>query len=64
MFANAALMKMVVDPTKIGEHKMFRAKGWEIAIVVNEEIKCALEDAGHSGAAFCSLESASTTEHQ
>jgi hypothetical protein len=50
------MMKMVVDPAKIGGHKIFRAKGWEITIVVHETIKRALEDAGLSGAAFGSLD--------
>ena len=50
------MMKLVVDPTKVGGHKIFRAKGWEISIVVHETIKRALEKAGHTGAAFRSLE--------
>jgi hypothetical protein len=53
------MMRMVVDPTKVDGHKIFRAKGWEISIVVHETIKSAIEDAGHTGATFRSLEGAS-----
>ena len=52
------MMKMVIDPEKAGGHKIFRAKGWEIAIVVHETIKRTLEDAGHSGATFRLLDRA------
>jgi len=41
-----------IDPKKVGEAKVFRTWGWDIALIVSEEIKEALEDIGATGTKF------------
>ncbi|MFP2924857.1 imm11 family protein [Pyxidicoccus sp. 3LG] len=38
-----------IDKSKVGDAKVFRTWGWEIALVVSGEIKAALEKAGATG---------------
>jgi len=47
-----AVSGMRIDPTKVGDAKVFRTWGWTIALVVAEDIKEALERAGVTGAKF------------
>ncbi len=41
-----------VDPTKIGDADIFRTWGWEVAIIVSERLKEALEREGFTGMRF------------
>ena len=43
---------MRIDPTQVGGAKMFRTWGWNIALIVSEEIKTALEHIGATGMKF------------
>lgn len=43
---------MRIDPSQVGDAKVFRPWGWSIALVVREELKTALERIGASGAEF------------
>jgi hypothetical protein len=43
---------MRVDRTKVGNAKVFRPDGWEVALVVAEEIKDAMEAMGATGTRF------------
>jgi hypothetical protein len=41
-----------VDPTKVGEARIFRPWGWRVALIVAEELKQALEQEGITGTRF------------
>jgi hypothetical protein len=41
-----------VDPTKVGEARIFRPWGWRVALVVSEDIKQAMEHEGITGTRF------------
>jgi hypothetical protein len=41
-----------IDPSKVGDSKVFRTWGWHIALIVREEIRDALERMGATGAKF------------
>jgi len=43
---------LIIDPRRTGGHKLFRVKGWEIALIASQEIKDAFERAGVVGAHF------------
>lgn len=43
---------MRIDPSKVGDAKIFRTWGWTIALIVSEEIKEALEHLGATGTKF------------
>ncbi|MCP3100591.1 hypothetical protein LZ198_17105 [Myxococcus sp. K15C18031901] len=43
---------MRIDPTKVGRAKVFRTWGWDIALIVSDDIKRALEDAHVTGTRF------------
>ncbi|RYZ46288.1 MAG: hypothetical protein EOO72_02335 [Myxococcaceae bacterium] len=47
-----AVSGMRIDPTKVGDAKVFRTWGWSIALIVSEDIKDALERAGVTGVKF------------
>jgi len=47
-----AVHGMRIDPTKVGDAKVFRTWGWSIALIVSEDIKEALECAGVTGCQF------------
>jgi len=47
-----AVSGMRIDPTKVGDAKVFRTWGWSIALIVSEDIKEALERAGVTGCQF------------
>jgi hypothetical protein len=46
------MIKMVIDPTKTHGRRILRAKGWEIAAIVDETVKEALEAAQLTGPTF------------
>ncbi|XXF79142.1 hypothetical protein P2318_05155 [Myxococcaceae bacterium GXIMD 01537] len=43
---------MRIDPTQVGDAKVFRPWGWAIALIVSEDIKEALERMGATGMEF------------
>lgn len=43
---------MRIDPSKVGDAKVFRTWGWTIALIVSEEIKEGLERIGATGVKF------------
>jgi hypothetical protein len=43
---------MRIDRTKVGDAKVFRTWGWDIALIVSEDIKTALERAKATGVKF------------
>ena len=43
---------MRIDRAKVGNAKVFRPEGWEVALVVAEEIKDAMEALGATGTRF------------
>ena len=43
---------MRIDPTKVGDAKVFRTWGWHVALIVSEDIKGALERIGATGTTF------------
>ncbi|MBJ6765017.1 hypothetical protein JGU66_30000 [Myxococcaceae bacterium JPH2] len=47
-----AVAGMRIDPSKVGDAKIFRPWGWTIALIVSEEIKTALERIGTTGMKF------------
>jgi len=47
-----AVYRMRIDPSKVGDAKVFRTWGWTVALIVSEEIKEALERIGATGAKF------------
>jgi hypothetical protein len=47
-----AVAGMRIDPSKVGDAKIFRPWGWTIALIVSEEIKEALEHIGATGTKF------------
>lgn len=47
-----AVSGMRIDPTKVGDAKVFRTWGWSSTLVVSEDIKEALEREGVTGAKF------------
>jgi len=44
-----------VDPDRARGHDLFRAKGWEIALICSEKVKRCLENAGVTGIRFKSI---------
>ncbi len=46
------ITKLVIDPARVGEHDIFRLKGWKIAIIVSDVVKNAFEKARVSGVMF------------
>ena len=43
---------MHIDKEKVGNAKVFRPEGWEVALIVSEEIKDALERLGTTWTRF------------
>jgi hypothetical protein len=44
--------RLRIDKTKVGDAKVFRPEGWEVALIVSEDIKDALERRGATGTRF------------
>ncbi|ABF90466.1 hypothetical protein MXAN_0484 [Myxococcus xanthus DK 1622] len=47
-----SVMGLRIDASKVGAAKVFRTEGWDIALIVSEDIKKALERAKATGAKF------------
>lgn len=43
---------MRIDPSKVGDARIFRPWGWDVALIVSNELKQAIEAAGLSGTRF------------
>ena len=43
---------MRIDPTKVGDARIFRPWGWRVALVISEDLKQALEQEGITGTRF------------
>ncbi|MCP3063962.1 hypothetical protein LXT21_34825 [Myxococcus sp. K38C18041901] len=41
-----------IDPSKVGDAKLFRTWGWSVALIVSEDLKLALEGLGVTGMRF------------
>lgn len=50
-----SFLSLVIDPTKTGEHHIFRLKNYLQAIIVSEEVKQRIENANVIGASFQSV---------
>ncbi|PTL77721.1 imm11 family protein [Vitiosangium sp. GDMCC 1.1324] len=61
-----AVYDMRIEPTRVGDAKVFRTWGWEGTLVVSEDIKRALERIGATGAKFIEVTgpAASTPEER
>ncbi|WNG13731.1 imm11 family protein [Cystobacter fuscus] len=55
-----SVIGMRIDPTKVGDAKVFRPWGWDVVLVVSEDIKQALEHMGAMGAKFTEVTGPST----
>ncbi|WP_369945125.1 imm11 family protein [Vitiosangium sp. GDMCC 1.1324] len=43
---------MRIDPTKVGDARIFRPWGWPVALIVSEDLKQAMEQEGITGTRF------------
>nr|WP_233262335.1 DUF1629 domain-containing protein [Vitiosangium sp. GDMCC 1.1324] len=43
---------MRIDPTKVGDARIFRPWGWTVALIVSEDVKDAMESEGLTGPRF------------
>ncbi|MFP2907196.1 imm11 family protein [Pyxidicoccus sp. 3LFB2] len=48
----ASVRDLRIDKSKVGDAKVFRTEGWNIALVVSDDIKTALEQLGTTGVKF------------
>jgi uncharacterized protein DUF1629/suppressor of fused protein SUFU len=55
-----AVYGMRIDPSKVGDAKVFRPWGWDVVLIVSEAIKEALERMGATGAKFTEVTGPST----
>jgi hypothetical protein len=46
------ITKLKIVPDLVQESQMFRVQGWEIALVISETVKVALEKRGVAGIRF------------
>jgi|ERR1043165_173278 hypothetical protein len=46
------ITKLIIDPKRVGNHHIFRPKGWTGVIIVSDVIKKGFEDASVSGVRF------------
>lgn len=44
--------RLVIDPERVGDHRIFRIKTWTVPVIVSEAVKQALEEARVSGVLF------------
>ncbi|MCP3137155.1 hypothetical protein LXT23_07380 [Pyxidicoccus sp. QH1ED-7-1] len=47
-----SVIGMRIDPTKVGDARIFRPWGWSVALIVSEDLKQAMEDAAITGTKF------------
>ncbi len=46
------ITNLTIDPKKVGNHKLFRLDGWEVALIADDTIKEAFERNDVTGASF------------
>lgn len=46
------IVKLVIDPEKVGDHQIFRVKKWNVAMIVTEHLKTLLEESWAIGLRF------------
>jgi len=46
------VLQLVLDPTRVGGHSVFRPKDWEVALIVSQAAKSALDAIGATGLEF------------
>lgn len=44
--------KLVIDPARVGDHDLFRVRGWDIDLIVSDRVKAALERLPSHGVLF------------
>jgi hypothetical protein len=47
-----SVSRLIIDPNRAIGHQVFRIARWEIALIVSNTIKCALEQHEHLGVVF------------
>lgn len=47
-----SVLQMRIDPTKVGDAKVFRTWGWTVPLIISEDLKHALEQSGATGLDF------------
>ncbi len=47
-----AVYGLRIDPTKVGDARIFRPWGWRVALIISEDLKQAMEAEGLSGTRF------------
>jgi uncharacterized protein DUF1629 len=55
-----SVIGMRIDPVQVGDAKVFRPWGWDVVLIISEDIKQALERMGATGAKFTEVTGAST----
>ena len=55
-----SVIGMRIDPVKVGDAKVFRPWGWDVVLVISEDIKQALERMGATGTKFKEVTGPST----
>lgn len=48
----SGIRNLVIDPQRIGDHRIFLIKDWTVAVIVSEHLKKRLEDSGAVGLLF------------
>lgn len=48
----ASVRDLRIDKSKVGDAKVFRTEGWNVALIVSDDIKTALERMGATGVKF------------
>jgi Immunity protein family (Imm11) len=46
------ILRLVIDPERVGDHQIFRVKDWRVAVVVSEKIRAALDQSWAIGLRF------------
>jgi hypothetical protein len=47
-----SVLRMRIDPMRVGDAKVFRTWGWTVALIISEDIKQALKQTGATGLDF------------
>jgi hypothetical protein len=59
-----AVHTMRIDPTKVGDAQVFRSWGYEVVLIVSEDIKQALERVGATGSRFTEVTGPAVSTHE
>lgn len=47
-----SISNLTIDPSRVGDHHVFRLKGWTLSLIVSQKVKNAFEQAGVTGVLF------------